>query len=67
MTRRLLEFCDLEWNDAVLKFHESGRHVATASYDQVRQPMYRTARRRWKNYESQLAGLKSDLGYVESA
>jgi len=61
MSRRLLEFCDLEWDDAVMKFHESERNVATASYDQVRQPMYQSSRARWKNYAGHLKPLKDAL------
>ncbi len=39
--RRLLDFCDLPWNPAVLRFHESERLVHTASRAQVQQPLYR--------------------------
>jgi hypothetical protein len=41
--------------------------VRTASNWQVRQPIYKRARKRWKNYEHNLAQLKADLGYVEDA
>ncbi|MHC4827088.1 MAG: tetratricopeptide repeat-containing sulfotransferase family protein, partial [Planctomycetota bacterium] len=39
-TRRIIEFCGLEWDDRCLRFHEGGRVVQTASYDQVTQPVY---------------------------
>ena len=42
-TRRLLEFCGLDWDDACLRFHEVKRVETTLSYDQVRRPLYRTA------------------------
>ena len=61
VTRQLLAFCDLEWNDAVLEFHESKRNVATASYDQVRQPLYKSSHARWKNYARHLGLLKDAL------
>ena len=48
MTRQLLEFCELEWNDAGLNFHSSKRFVAAGSYDQVRQPLQHLVTR-WKN------------------
>ena len=67
ISRELVGHIGLQWDDRCLAFHETRRAVRTASNWQVRQPMYKTARRRWKNYESQLAGLKSDLGYVGSA
>ena len=45
----------------------SQRAVRTASNWQVRQPIYKSARRRWKNYEKDLLQLKSDLRYGEGA
>lgn len=61
-TRKLLEFCGLEWNDACLQFHKSERIVATASYDQVRQKIYKKSRARWKNYEAHIQPLIETLG-----
>lgn len=61
-TRSVLEFCGLPWNDRCLAFHESGRHVKTPSYDQVRRPIYRSSVGRWKHYEKFLGPLISTLG-----
>ena len=61
MTRKLLEFCELEWDDSVLNFHDSKRAVATASYDQVRQPIYKTSHARWKNYARHIKPLVDSL------
>ena len=41
--RRILAFCGLEWNEAVLRFHESRHHVKSASQVQVRRPLYATS------------------------
>lgn len=49
-TRRLLDFCDLEFEDATLNFHKNTAHVSTASVSQVRQPIYSTSIDRWKDY-----------------
>lgn len=57
VTRELIEFCGLAWDDQVLRFYETKRDVATPSYDQVRQPMYRKSIRRWTNYETHLLPL----------
>lgn len=57
VTRALLDFCNLEWDDRCLRFHESERGVATASYDQVRQAMYTRSRERWRNYEPHITPL----------
>ncbi|MEO9079543.1 MAG: sulfotransferase [Rhodanobacter sp.] len=56
-SRRLLEFCELPWNDACLRFETNPAPVATASATQVREPIYRSAVRRWKKYEPQLHDL----------
>jgi tetratricopeptide (TPR) repeat protein len=47
-TRRLLDFCGLEWDPACLDFHTTRRAVSTASVRQVRQPIYRTSVGRWR-------------------
>lgn len=65
MSRRLLEFCGLEWKDDVLNFHEVERDVGTASYDQVRQPIYTSSRERWRNYEKYIGPLMDELGMAE--
>ena len=60
-TRELLAFCGLPWEDNCLDFHKSDRAAATASYDQVRRPMYRSSVARWKRYEQQLEPLRKAL------
>jgi tetratricopeptide (TPR) repeat protein len=56
-TERMLEFCDLPWNDACLRFEDNDAPVATASATQVRQSMNRTSLQRWKKYEDQIGDL----------
>lgn len=63
-TRSMLDYCNLEWNDACLNFHKSKRHIATASYDQVKQKLYKKSQARWKNYESHIQPLIDNLGNV---
>lgn len=62
MTRELLEFCDLEWNEQCMSFYKSKRDVNTPSYDQVRKPLYKKSVARWKHYEKQLTSLLDKLG-----
>lgn len=59
---KILEFCGLEWEDACLDFHKSKRQVVTASYDQVRNPLYRSSVARWKSYQRQLEPVSRILG-----
>ncbi|MEM7359352.1 MAG: sulfotransferase [Pseudomonadota bacterium] len=55
--RRLLDYCELPWEDACLDFHKTDRAVRTASSEQVRQPVYTSSVHFWRNYEEQLAPL----------
>jgi len=61
-TRKLLEFCNLDWDEACLRFHENKAPVSTASSVQVRQPLYRGSIGRWKKYGTKLDNLKDALG-----
>jgi tetratricopeptide (TPR) repeat protein len=60
--RRLLEFCELEFEPACLDFHATERAVRTASSEQVRQPIYLKGLEQWRNYEPWLAPLQTALG-----
>jgi len=60
-TRRLLDFCGLEWDDRCLEFHQTDRVVLTASRDQVRRPMYRSSVGKAQRYEAHLAPLREVL------
>ena len=66
-TRRLLEFCGLEWQEACMRFHENDAPVSTASSVQVRQPLYSGSVGRWKRYGSKLDILKDALGELADA
>jgi hypothetical protein len=47
----LVEHCGLDWDPVCLRFHETRRAVETASYRQVRKPVYGSSAGRWKSYE----------------
>jgi len=61
MTRKLLEFCDLPWDDNCLQFHKSERTVKTASYTQVRKKIYSDSVELWRRYEQELQPLITAL------
>ncbi len=65
--RRLVEFCDLPWDDACLSFHKTDRVVRTASLMQVRQPVYSSSVARWRHYEKFLGPLFDALGDLAPA
>lgn len=60
-TRRLLEFCELPWDDACLRFEHNPAPVATASAVQVREPLHRGSIGRWRRYGTQLGALRALL------
>jgi predicted Zn-dependent protease len=62
--RRLLDFCELEFEESCLAFHQTERAVRTASSEQVRQPIYSGALDHWRNFEPWLDELKQALGPV---
>ena len=64
-SRKLLDFLELPWDPACLKFHESDRVVRTYSDAQVRKPMYSSSIGRWKHYEEFLEPLQRGLRWQE--
>lgn len=61
VTRGLLDFCGLEWEDACIDFHKNQAPTTTASAVQVRQRLYDTSVSQWRHYEKQLAPLRAHL------
>jgi tetratricopeptide (TPR) repeat protein len=62
VSRRLVAFCGLDWDERCLRFHETERTVNTATALQVRRPLYRSAVGRWKHYQAHLGPLLKNLG-----
>jgi tetratricopeptide (TPR) repeat protein len=60
--RRMLDFCDLPFEQSCIDFHKTKRNVRTPSSEQVRQPIFRTALDAWQNFEPWLDPLKKALG-----
>ncbi len=55
--RKMLDYIGVEWESQVLKFNELQRPVKTASLWQVRQPIYKTSKAKWKHYRKHLKPL----------
>jgi tetratricopeptide (TPR) repeat protein len=60
-SRRIVEHCGLRWDARCLDFHETRRHVRTASLAQVRRPIYAASVGRWRAYEEFLRPLQAQL------
>jgi tetratricopeptide (TPR) repeat protein len=65
--RRILEHCALEWDERVLRFFATERSVRTASFWQVRQPIYLSSVGRWRHYRKHLGPLFEALGRQPAA
>ncbi|RUU55838.1 tetratricopeptide repeat-containing sulfotransferase family protein [Mesorhizobium sp. M2C.T.Ca.TU.002.02.1.1] len=61
-SRRLIDHLGLPWDDACLRFFDREGAVTTPSRWQVRQPIYKSSVKRWKNYESEIQPLIEALG-----
>jgi len=59
--RRILEFCDLPFEQSCLDFHKTKRTIKTPSSEQVRQPIYKSATEQWRHFEQYLSPLKKVL------
>ncbi|MGB4859165.1 MAG: sulfotransferase [Dokdonella sp.] len=59
VSRRLIDFVGLQWQDECLAFERNPQPSLTASAAQVRQPIYASSVRLWRRYENDLAPLKA--------
>lgn len=59
--RRMLDYCELPFEQACIDYHKTERNVRTPSSEQVRQPIFTTALEQWRNFEPYLDALKSAL------
>ena len=57
-TKKLIKFCNLNWEEACLLPHKNKKKVATASLAQIRKPVYKTSINKWENYSKHLEVLK---------
>ena len=62
-TRKLLKYCELEWDENCLNFHTNKTAVKTTSAIQVRQKIYQGSSEVWKKYEAYLQPLIEGLNY----
>ena len=60
-TRKLLKYCDLEWEDSCLDFHSNERAVKTVSALQVRKKMYQGSSEAWKKHWAYIQPLTNAL------
>lgn len=64
--RKLIQSCDLEWQDNCVNFYRTKGTVKTASAYQVRQPLYKSSVRLWEKYQEFLSPLITELNNPHS-
>jgi Flp pilus assembly protein TadD len=67
VSRELVAFCSLEWEDRCLAFHQSSQQVKTASAVQVRKPMYNSSIGHWHKYAAHLEPLRRTLSVAATS
>ncbi len=60
--RRILDFCELPFESACLRYWETERSVRTPSSEQVRRPIFRDSVEQWRHFEPWLGPLRTALG-----
>ena len=55
---KLLNFCELNWDDNCLNHHKNERAIKTASSTQARKPIYKTAIKSSDRYKDYLKNIK---------
>jgi hypothetical protein len=60
-TKKILDFCELEWDPNCLKHYNNNRLIKTVSYVEARKPIYKTSIKLSDNYSEYLNELKSIL------
>jgi len=60
-TKKLLQQCNLSWEDSCIEFHNNSKVVKTISTSQVREKLYKNSSQMWKNYSEYLNPLVDKL------
>ena len=62
--KKLIQFCNFEWDENYLNFHKNRRTVYTASAVQVRKKLYKNSINSWKNFSKPLTRVKKELASI---
>ncbi len=64
VTKEVIAFLGLGWDDGVLEYREAtkSRRINTPSLTQVIEPIYSSAKGKWRNYEAAMAPALPKLG-----
>ena len=59
--KKLISFCDLEWEDSCKLFYKNKRPIKTVSISQAREPLFNSSISSFENYKTYLTNLFSNL------
>jgi tetratricopeptide (TPR) repeat protein len=59
--RKILDYCNLAWDQKCLRFYETPRVISTPTRNEVRQPISSAPVGRWRRYERHLGPLLAAL------
>tara|TARA_B100000579_G_C22831352_1_gene856177 strand:+ start:541 stop:2106 length:1566 start_codon:yes stop_codon:yes gene_type:complete len=59
--KKMINYCDIKWDENCLTFYKNKKSVSTASLAQVRSPIYKSSIKKWENYSEDLEPLKKLL------
>ena len=61
--KKILSFCELEWDENCLKHENNSRSIKTASHAQARKPIYKSAIKSSGHYKEYLDELIKNIYY----
>lgn len=59
--KRILDWCDLPWQQDLLAFHQAKSASTTASAAQVRQPIHQKSVQKWRQFANELTPVRERL------
>ena len=59
--KKIINFCELDWEEACLFPERNRKSVSTASVSQVRSPIYKTSVNSWEKYSDKLQSINEVL------
>ena len=59
--KKILTFCNLEWDENVMNHHKNSRIIRTLSFDQAKKPISKKVSNTIKNYKEMVGDLMEEL------
>ena len=63
--KKMINFCDLDWDDNCLNHHKNNMPIKTLSLNQANKPIYKTSVNSSKNFEPYLNKIFSNFNWYK--